>query len=510
MRDTTLPKQMAQLDEMAHKLALRLEAQGLKLFTDATGNVPLDTPPDPNAATPVAVEYVGFSAEIQVNPDIIDDPSLLQKGTYGSSISSGSSEVIRRVIQFGFGDINYQLAQGDINLNVSTLVPPQTLQEFLGLSSTNQVKGGRSLSSFLSAADFITASNGAFPATGDTFRMTFQEPDIAGVGPVNIDVDLSLVPDGAGSFTQDLVDYINTLVAALPAADLADMTAMDAAFSVGSNGEFVVASNADITFDGTTVGNGMGASGLGLLGLSQKTYEATDPYFDIQVGLNDPTRITIDPNDTEASLLAKLQAVPGLAVEDFTTSIDGFLRLRPGNDYDNPEFGGDIRMITGAFTTSGAGANTAYGAGTIADGVNVVSALFGSFSTGPTQNISPVTDVEYQSETYNGSGVYVAFRDEYLGPSVDTTTEIIGAQRIVDFGQKMVNEQTQELVVVKGRIEDEDSLRELIEGQLSDQSGVNLDEELANLIVVQTAYSASARVVQAVDQLFDELLNAIA
>ncbi len=38
-------------------------------------------------------------------------------------------------------------------------------------------------------------------------------------------------------------------------------------------------------------------------------------------------------------------------------------------------------------------------------------------------------------------------------------------------------------------------------------SGVNMDEELANLTIYQTAYSASARVVQAVDNMFNTLLQ---
>ena len=48
LRDTTFPKQMAQLDEMAHKMALRFAAQGLNLFTDGTGTIPADTAPEPD------------------------------------------------------------------------------------------------------------------------------------------------------------------------------------------------------------------------------------------------------------------------------------------------------------------------------------------------------------------------------------------------------------------------------------------------------------------------------
>ncbi|MCK6417686.1 MAG: flagellar hook-associated protein FlgK [Alphaproteobacteria bacterium] len=510
MRDVTFPKQMAQLDEMAHKLALRLEAQGLKLFTDSTGNIPLDTPPDPSAGPPAtAVEYVGFAGQIQVNPNIVDDPSLIQQGTYGVTIPDGSDEVLRRVIEFGFGEIEYQLAEGDINLNVSTLGVPQTLQEFLGLSSENEVKGGRDLSSFASPAVLIASANGTLDPGSDTFRITFEEPDL-GLGPINIDVSLAAVPDGAGSVAQDIVDYINTVVVpGLPAGDQADLVTMAAAFSVSSNGELVFTSNADISIDATVVANGMGDDGLVFLGLAEGTTEATDPYFDIQVGTGDPVRITIDPNDVETQLLAQLNAVYGLAVQDLTTSADGFLRLRPGNDYTNPDFGGDIRVIAGPFTASSAGANAVYGAGTIADGVNIVSALFGSFSTGPLQDLSPITDVEYQSETYAGSGVYVSFREEYLGPSVDISTSVSGAKRLIDFGQRSVNEQVQEMNALSSRIDDEESLHELLEKKLLDDSGVNLDEELSSLITLQTSYSAAARVIQAVENMFDQLLDAL-
>ena len=38
--------------------------------------------------------------------------------------------------------------------------------------------------------------------------------------------------------------------------------------------------------------------------------------------------------------------------------------------------------------------------------------------------------------------------------------------------------------------------------------GVNIDEEMANLIVVQNAYAAAARAVTAASEMFDELLAA--
>lgn len=52
-----------------------------------------------------------------------------------------------------------------------------------------------------------------------------------------------------------------------------------------------------------------------------------------------------------------------------------------------------------------------------------------------------------------------------------------------------------------------ESLEIALETQFGALSGVNLDEELAQLIILQNAYAASARVTTTVSQLFDELLQ---
>ena len=210
--------------------------------------------------------------------------------------------------------------------------------------------------------------------------------------------------------------------------------------------------------------------------------------------------------------MAKLNAVPGLAVEDITTSLDGFLRLRPGNNYTNPDFGGDIKITGGPFRTTGAGANAVYGAGTIPNGLNMVSALIGSFNASPLQDVSPVQSVTYASQT-NGALTppipTALFRTSFLGPDANINTGLEGSRTLLDYAQKMVNEQTQDLRFAEQNKADSDGLRDLLQRQLLDESGVNIDEELGNLIVVQTAYAASARVVNAINELFDELLSAV-
>ena len=46
-----------------------------------------------------------------------------------------------------------------------------------------------------------------------------------------------------------------------------------------------------------------------------------------------------------------------------------------------------------------------------------------------------------------------------------------------------------------------------IENRFKSDSGVNVDRELALMIEIQNSYAASARVIQAVRDMFDELLR---
>jgi flagellar hook-associated protein 1 FlgK len=46
-----------------------------------------------------------------------------------------------------------------------------------------------------------------------------------------------------------------------------------------------------------------------------------------------------------------------------------------------------------------------------------------------------------------------------------------------------------------------------VENRVLSESGVNVDEELANMVVFQNAYQASARIVQTANEMFDTLLN---
>ncbi len=509
LRDQTFPKQMAQLDELAHKMALRFDAQGLKLFTDTSGTIPADTPPDSSTVPATPVEYVGFSSTIKVNSAIIADHSLVQKGTFGGTSPGGSNDVMRRVIEYTFGSVDYQLAANPVTATSvdiqSAATGATTLQSWLGLAPTNTMTSGISLSNYASVADIVTAGGDAVFGSGvnetDRFILRFDDPDVGG-GPYDITIDLRSVAATGTSATKDLVDHINA--DANMALALADF---GAEVSVGSNGELVINSSSNIQILDAGV-EPLSTQGYAFLGLTPSTSEAVDPYFDVKVGNNNSTRITIEPTDTEVEILAKLNAVEGLAAR---IDANGFLSMRPGNDFNNPDYGGDLSIVGGPFTTKNATlAGTAAGRTSIDDGVNIAQALFGTYSVaapGVIEESSPLTDISYRSETEAGSGVFVPFRNELLGSNLGVNTEIISSSTLKDYSQKIINEVSQEIALIESRSADESTLKELLQQQLLDESGVNIDEELGNLIVVQNAYAASARVINVVDEIFQELLS---
>ena len=85
LRDQTLPTLQANLDEFAHTLSTRFAAQGLTLFSDSAGSVPA------GGGSPVQSGYLGYAAEIQVNPAVLATPSLVRDGTSAIAGAAGGA-----------------------------------------------------------------------------------------------------------------------------------------------------------------------------------------------------------------------------------------------------------------------------------------------------------------------------------------------------------------------------------------------------------------------------------
>ncbi len=84
LRDSTLPRYQAEADVLAATVAGRLDAQGLRLFTDGAAAAP----PDP--ALPYAGgAQVGFAGRIRLNLAVEANPASLRDGTHAVAGSAG-------------------------------------------------------------------------------------------------------------------------------------------------------------------------------------------------------------------------------------------------------------------------------------------------------------------------------------------------------------------------------------------------------------------------------------
>lgn len=409
MRDTTLPTYQAQIDELAQKMAERLDSLGLRLFTDNAGNVPASTAP------PTPVTYSGFAADIQVNRNIVNDPTLIRSGTNGGVANTGSSDVIDRISEFGFGDFMRQDAIGTVDISAGTIFAAT------GMTQTNTVTGNVNLNDY-------TPDLGAAPNITPPVSFTLT---VGGV-PNNITINPGDTP----------ADLANSINAAFPGTA-----------SINSLGQLSLNATSDITIADNTIG----AAGIADLGLSFNTFPASDPSFTVQVGSQSPVTINIAATDTQTELLAALNAVPGLTA---TIGVGGVLEL-------TPDEGGSLTLSN--------------------------------------SNGTPVNDLGLALTNV----AHTSFRQNNLGPSGTLSTGLPASGDISDFATRLISAHASDYNGAESMAEQEEAYLATLDARNATISGVDIDQEIAELIRLQTAYTAAARMISATEEMFNQLLNSV-
>ena len=73
----------------------------------------------------------------------------------------------------------------------------------------------------------------------------------------------------------------------------------------------------------------------------------------------------------------------------------------------------------------------------------------------------------------------------------------------------VVSQQSQAANAATNLQQGQDTVLTALQQRFNDQSGVNIDTEMSNLIALQNAYSANARVMSTVQQMMSALLQAV-
>lgn len=133
-------------------------------------------------------------------------------------------------------------------------------------------------------------------------------------------------------------------------------------------------------------------------------------------------------------------------------------------------------------------------------------------------NVDPVTGVPGVEDNRNGQQLTALETDDVVrrnnsdgflttgnpasNPSVQS---LVGVSELYSIIVSDVGQQTARAQVVRDAAE---VLQQQSRNRVDETSGVNLDEEAANLIRFQQAYSATARVISTAQSIFDSILNA--
>lgn len=80
---------------------------------------------------------------------------------------------------------------------------------------------------------------------------------------------------------------------------------------------------------------------------------------------------------------------------------------------------------------------------------------------------------------------------------------------IEEFATEFISYQSNQSADYSSQLDFQDQVKTQLEERFSNESGVNVDEEMANLIQLENAFAASARVLSTVQSALDELLNIV-
>ena len=74
---------------------------------------------------------------------------------------------------------------------------------------------------------------------------------------------------------------------------------------------------------------------------------------------------------------------------------------------------------------------------------------------------------------------------------------------------KFISQQGEAATAAKQLSDGQSVVLNTLQKKVSDASGVNIDDEMAHLLALQNAYSANARVMSSIKQMYDTLIQAM-
>ena len=164
-----------------------------------------------------------------------------------------------------------------------------------------------------------------------------------------------------------------------------------------------------------------------------------------------------------------------------------------------PLFTDDGQPITGVLTSTG----------------SQTAGLAGTITVNPALIASPSSLVAYAANTPAGDTTRPNFMLNQLTSATLTFSPDTGigtaqtpySANLVNYMSQIVSQQSQTANAATNLQQGQDTVLSALQQRFNDQSGVNIDTEMSNLISLQNAYSANARVMSVIQQMMSALLQ---
>lgn len=167
-----------------------------------------------------------------------------------------------------------------------------------------------------------------------------------------------------------------------------------------------------------------------------------------------------------------------------------------------PLFTDGSQPITGELTSTG----------------SQTTGLAGTITVNPALINSPSNLVAYAANTTAGDPTRPDFMVNQLTNATLTFSPDTGigtaqapySANLVDYMSQIASQQSQAANAATNLQQGQDTVLSSLQQRFNDQSGVNIDTEMSNLIALQNAYSANARVMSVIQQMMSTLLQVAA
>ena len=155
--------------------------------------------------------------------------------------------------------------------------------------------------------------------------------------------------------------------------------------------------------------------------------------------------------------------------------------------------------------------------GAITAGGSQTTGLAGDIEVNPALVASPSTLVAYAANTAAGDPTRPDFLLSQMTTATLTYSPTTGlgsaaapySGTLAQYMSAVVSQQSQAANAATNLQQGQDTVLTALQQRFNDQSGVNIDTEMSNLIALQNAYSANARVMSTVQQMMTTLLQAV-